>query len=34
MALNVAKGTFTQPGATGNQTVNLASNFDPKALIV
>ena len=34
MALNVQCGTITQPGATGNQTTNLPSGFDPKALIL
>lgn len=34
MALNVQKGTVAAPAATGNQTISLASNFDPKAIIV
>lgn len=34
MSLNVAKGTITAPGSTGVQTYNLASNFDPKIVIL
>jgi len=34
VALNATVVTCTQPGATGNQTYSLASNFDPKAIIV
>ena len=34
MALNTKVLTLTQPGATGNQTYNLAAGFDPKAVIV
>lgn len=34
MALNVAKGVISSPAGTGDQTYSLASNFDPKALIV
>src|SRR5687768_14765521 len=34
MALNADLQVLTQPGATGNQTYNLAAGFDPKAIIV
>ena len=34
MALNATVLSITQPGATGNQTYSLPSNFDPKAIIV
>lgn len=34
MALNADLHILTQPGSTGNQTYSLASNFDPKAVIV
>ena len=33
MALNAVVEVLTQPGATGNQTISLPSNFDPKAVI-
>lgn len=34
MALNVDLRVLTQPGATGNQTISLAADFDPKAIIL
>jgi hypothetical protein len=34
MGLNVAKGVLTAPAATGSQTISLASNFDPRAIIL
>lgn len=34
MAFNAAVQVLTQPGSTGNQTYSLASNFDPKAVIL
>lgn len=33
-SLNVHLVELTQPGATGNQTISLAANFDPKAIIL
>lgn len=33
MALNVNLQLLSQPGATGNQTISLPANFDPKAVI-
>lgn len=32
MALNVQKGTITAPASTGNQTLSLPANFDPKVI--
>jgi hypothetical protein len=34
VGLNVSLIELTQPGATGNQTYNLAAGFDPKAVIL
>jgi len=34
VALNCQVGTVTQPGSTGNQTISLPANFDPKAIIM
>lgn len=34
MTLNVASGTLTQPGATGNQTISLSTSFDPKWIMM
>lgn len=34
MSLNADLIELTQPGATGNQTYNLAAGFDPKAIII
>jgi len=34
VALNIAVGHLVQPGATGNQTISLPANFDPKAIKV
>ena len=34
MAFNADIQVLTQPGSTGNQTYSLASNFDPKAVIL
>jgi hypothetical protein len=34
MGLNCQKGTITQPGVIGSQTISLPANFDPKIVIL